>query len=131
MDIMCVLICLQVCFRSDMKHKNDASNMVGNLQVVRIYSFMKEIKVYIHVHASYIIFFFVTKRNNFIILVICAFLAWLKPLQSLWKFLSRWKLLTASQVVRLVTSNNKLNFVKINMRKTLLAWKLCDLWGVR
>ena len=31
----------QVCFHSDMKHKNDVSVMVGCLQVMRIYSFMK------------------------------------------------------------------------------------------
>ena len=37
--------------------------MVGCLQVVRIYSFMKEIKVFIS--ASYIVFLFKTE-NNFI-----------------------------------------------------------------
>ena len=30
-----------------MKHKNDMSDTIGCLQIVRIYSFMKEIKVYI------------------------------------------------------------------------------------
>ena len=35
---------LQVCFHSAIKHENDVSNMVGCLQVVRIYGFMKEIK---------------------------------------------------------------------------------------
>ena len=45
-----------------MKHENDASNIVGRLQVVTSYSFMKEITVYIH--ASYIVFFFVTMKTN-------------------------------------------------------------------
>ena len=31
-----------------MKHGNDVSNMTGCLQVVRVYSFMKEFKVYNH-----------------------------------------------------------------------------------
>ena len=48
MDSTCVLIGLQVCFHSTMKHENDVSNMVGCLQAVRFYSFMKEIKVYIY-----------------------------------------------------------------------------------
>ena len=42
---MCVLIGLQMCFHSAMKHENEVSNMVGCLQVVRIYIFMKEIEV--------------------------------------------------------------------------------------
>ena len=41
------LIGLKVCFHSAMKHENDVSNMVDCLQVVRSYSFMKEIKVHI------------------------------------------------------------------------------------
>ena len=61
-----------------MKHKNDVSNMVGYLiQVMRIYSFMKEIKVYIR--TSYIIFLFVKTENNFIKEikhVLCVFIAW-------------------------------------------------------
>ena len=62
---MCVLIGQQVCFHSAMKHKNDASNLIGYLQVVRIYSFMKEIKLYIL--ASYIVLLFVKmETNNFI-----------------------------------------------------------------
>ena len=44
LDSTCVLIGLKVCFHSAMKHENDVSNMVGCLQVVRIYSFIKEIK---------------------------------------------------------------------------------------
>ena len=48
-----------------MKHENDASNVVGCLQVVRIYSFIKEIKVY--TGASQVVVFFVkTENNNFI-----------------------------------------------------------------
>ena len=75
---MYVLIDLQVCFHSAMKHKNDVSNMVDCLQVVKIYSFMKEIKVIIH--ASYIVFLFVkTKNDNFVKETkqfLCAFIAW-------------------------------------------------------
>ena len=37
-------------------------DMIGCLQVFRIYSFMKEIKV--HIHASYIVFLFVKKENK-------------------------------------------------------------------
>ena len=51
-----------VCFDSATKHENDESNMVNCLQVVRIYSFMKDIKVYIH--ASYIVSLIVNTENN-------------------------------------------------------------------
>ena len=57
MDSTCVLIGLQVRFHSAMKNENDVSNVVGCLQVKRIYSFMKEIKVY--KRTLYIVFFFV------------------------------------------------------------------------
>ena len=54
-----------VFMHSAMKHENDVSSMVCCLQVVRIYSFMKEIKVY--VRALYIVFLFVKTENiNFI-----------------------------------------------------------------
>ena len=70
-------------------------------QVVRIYSFMNEIKVCIR--ASYIVFLNVKTENiNFIKEikhVFRAFIAWWKPRQSLWKFSSRWKILNASRVV--------------------------------
>ena len=69
------------------------SNVVGNLQVVRMYSFMKEIKVYIR--ASYIVFLFAkTQNNNFIKEIkhfLCAFVARRNSWQSLWEFSSRWK----------------------------------------
>ena len=38
------------------------SNTVGGLQVLRIYNFIKEIKVYRR--ASYIVFLFVKRENN-------------------------------------------------------------------
>ena len=59
LDRVCILIMigLQV-------HKNDMSDMIDCLQVVRIYRFMKEIKLY--VRASYIVFLFVKTENNFI-----------------------------------------------------------------
>ena len=38
LDSTCVLIGLQECFHSSMKHENDVSNMVDCLRVVRIYS---------------------------------------------------------------------------------------------
>ena len=67
---------LQVCFHSAMKHKNN--NMVSSLQLLRIYSFKKEIKVYIR--ASYMVFLFEkTESNNFmneIKNLLCAFIAW-------------------------------------------------------
>ena len=49
-------------FHGATKHENDVNDMIGWLQVVRIYSFMKEIKVYIR--ASYIVFLFVKSENN-------------------------------------------------------------------
>ena len=45
-----------------MKHENGVSNMVGCLQVVKIYSFMKNIEVY--KRASYIALLFVKTKNN-------------------------------------------------------------------
>ena len=76
------------CFHSAMRHENGCLC----LQVVRSYSFMKEIQVYIL--ALYIVFPFVmTENNNFIKEikhVISAFIAWWKPRKSLRKFSSRW-----------------------------------------
>ena len=72
------MIGLKVCFHSAMKHKNYVSNVVGLLQVVRIYNFMKEMTLYSR--ASYIVFFFAkTENNNFIKEikhVLRAFIAW-------------------------------------------------------
>ena len=45
-----------------MKHENDVSNMVAFLQVVRIYSFVKKIEVYVRV--PYIVFLFVKTENH-------------------------------------------------------------------
>ena len=45
-----------------LKHENEASGMIGCFQVVRIYSFMKKIKLYIQ--ASHIVFLFVRSENN-------------------------------------------------------------------
>ena len=59
LDSTCVLIDQQLCFHSAMKHENDVSDMVGCLQVVRIYSFMKDIKVHVCVRTSDIVFLFV------------------------------------------------------------------------
>ena len=47
----------QVCFHSTMKDENTVIDMTWCLQIVRNYSFMKEIKLYMHV--SYIVFLFV------------------------------------------------------------------------
>ena len=88
---MCVLIGQEMCFHSVMKHENDVSNVVSCLQVVKIYSFMKEIKVYIR--ALHIVFLFFKKKNNNFIKeikhVVRASIAWWKPWQSLWEFSSR------------------------------------------
>ena len=71
-----------------MRHENGVSNVVGCFHVVRIYSFVDEIKVYLH--ASYIVFLFVKTENNIfkkeIKHVLRAFIAWWKPQQSLWEF---------------------------------------------
>ena len=77
---------------SVMKHENNLSIMVGCLQVVSVYSFMKEIKAY--KHALIIVFLFLKMKNNFIKEikhVLHASTAWWKPRQNWWKFLSRWK----------------------------------------
>ena len=76
-----------MCFHSAMKHENDVSDLIGCLQVVRIYSFTKEIKFY--TRASYIVFLFVKSENNFIKqikYVLRDFIAWWKSRQSLWEF---------------------------------------------
>ena len=57
---MCILTGQQVCFHSAMKHENNVCSMVGCLQVVRIYSFIKEIKL----HVSYIVFVLVKTKNS-------------------------------------------------------------------
>ena len=54
-----LLIGQQVYFQSAMKHENDVSHIIGCLQVVRIYCFMKK-KLYICV--SYIAFPFVKSK---------------------------------------------------------------------
>ena len=53
-----------MCFHSALKPENHVSDMIG-CQVVRIYSFMKEIKLYIR--TLYIVFLFF-KTENIIIL---------------------------------------------------------------
>ena len=65
MDSTCVLIGQQACFHSAMKHENDVRKMVGCLKVIRIYSFMKEIKVY--PRASYISSFSLLRRKIIIL----------------------------------------------------------------
>ena len=109
MDSSCVLIGLQVCFHSAMKHEKWREQYGWCcLQVVRIYSFMKKIEVYIC--ASYIVFLFVkTENTNFIKEikhVLRAFIARWKPLQSLWEFSSRWKPSTAYRVFTNLLSNS-------------------------
>ena len=52
-----------MCFHSAIKHENDVRNMVSclQLQMVRIYSVMKEAKL---TRASYIVFLIVKLKNN-------------------------------------------------------------------
>ena len=63
-----------------MKHWNDISNIVCFLQVVKIYSFMRQIKL--HKRASCIVFLFVKAKNNDFIKetkhVLRAFIVWWK-----------------------------------------------------
>ena len=62
-----------------MKHENDVSNTVGCVQVVRIYSFTKEIKLYIQGLHYRLSFCQVGKLKNFlkeIKHVLPAFIAW-------------------------------------------------------
>ena len=114
MDSTCVLIGQRVCFHSAMNYENDVSNMVGCLQVVKIWNFTKETKLY--KRASEIVFLFVMMQNNNLIKeiqhVLRAFIAWWKPLQSVWEFSTRWKPLTASRVFTDLLSN----FLKCSRR---------------
>ena len=141
MDSTCFLIGLQVCFYSAMKHENDVYNMVGCLQVVRIYSFMKEIKVYIR--ALYIVFLFVkTENNNFIKEIkhaLPAFIAWWKPCpvvvvvrQSLWELSSRWKpwlCLGFSRICCRILTNVRLGFYQaIKARRNCFISKNEQSW---
>ena len=90
MDDTCVLIGLQVCFHSAMKHENGMSNVVCLSQ--RIYSthFVNRPS-----------FFLLTMKHVF-----HAFIACWKPWQSLWEFSSRWKPSTASRVFTDLLSNS-------------------------
>ena len=50
-----------------MKHEKDVRDGIDCLQVVRIYSFMKEIKLYNYKRASYIVALYVnSETNNFV-----------------------------------------------------------------
>lgn len=51
----------QMCFLKVMKHKNDVSDVIGFLQLVKIYSLLNETKLYNQ--ALYIVFFFVELEN--------------------------------------------------------------------
>ena len=101
------------------------SNMVGCLQVVRIYSFMKEIKVYIR--ASYIVFLFVNNENNNFIKeikhVVHAFITCWKSRQCLWEFSSWWKPSTASQVFTELLSNSPKLLPRFH--QAMKAWRTC------
>mgnify|MGYP001794487453 CR=1 FL=1 len=48
-----------------MKHKNDLSDITVSLQIVRIYGFVKDIKLY--KRALYIVFLFVMSKNTNIV----------------------------------------------------------------
>ena len=58
---MCILIGQHECFYNVMKHENKVSNMVGSLQVLRIYIFMKEIKLYTYVLHITMVFLLILK----------------------------------------------------------------------
>ena len=92
LDSTCLLIGLQACFHSAMKHE---SNVVW---LVRIYS----TRFVYHLSLN-------DENNNFIKEikhVVCASIACWKPRQSLREFLSRWKPLTASRVFTDLLSNS-------------------------
>ena len=97
----------QACFHSAMRSEYDVSDTIACLHVLRIYRFVKEIKLYIC--ALYIIFLFVkSEKNRFTKAtehVLCTFTAWWNPRQSLWEFSSRWKQ-TASQIFTDLFSNS-------------------------
>ena len=107
---MCVLIGLQVCFHSAMKHENDVSRC--GLTVSELWE--------ITVSALYIVFLFVkTENNNFIKeikhVVRASIVCW-KPRQSLWEFSSWWKSSTVSHVFTDLLSNSpkrsQISFIK-------------------
>ena len=77
-----LLIGQQVCFDSCMKHENDVSDLFGCLQVIRICSFMREIKLYI-------VYLYVKSENDYFIKkikhVLRSFIAWWKPRRTFGK----------------------------------------------
>ena len=84
----CVLIGLQVCFHSAMKHENDVSNVVWlspSCEKLQFHERNQSIHVY-ELHISS--FSLLNTENNFIKEikhVILSFKAWWKPRQSLWE----------------------------------------------
>ena len=105
MDSTCVLIGLQVCFHSAMKHENWGEQC--GLTVLELWEFT--------VGASYIVFLFVNNENNNFIKeikhVLPAFIACWKPWQRLWEFSSRRKpetdlFSTASRIFTDLLSNS-------------------------
>ena len=78
------------------------------IQVVRIYSYLKEIKL--HRHFIYRFFLCWVGKLLFCIKeikpVFRSFIAWWKPRQSLWELSSRWKLSNASRVFTDLLSNS-------------------------
>ena len=82
MDSTCILIGQQVCFHSALNHKS----MVGCLQVVRIYNFMKEIKYSFTLRKSFFCFLgrkIIILWKKLINHVLRAFITWWKSRQSL------------------------------------------------
>ena len=67
-----------MCFHSAMKFGNGVSDMGLCLQIVKFYSYVKLVTLYIR--ASYIVFLFVKSKNiNFIKEIkhfLCAFIVW-------------------------------------------------------
>ena len=101
--------------------------LVGYLQVVRIYNFMKEIKVYIR--ASYIVFLLLPTDEKKIIKVINHVLfvsiAWWKPRQSLWEFSSGWKPSTSTVSRVSLICFRILPNVRLEFHQTMLAQRQC------
>ena len=147
LDSMCILIAHQVCFHSATKYENDVSDIIGWFQIVRIYSFTKEINIY--KHALCVIILVVKLENNYSLTeikhVFCIFIA-LRKLGNIYEnSLSRSKCFIASQIFNDLLSNSpkhspwfsldyeaKLNLLRAKwpMEMTLIS-SFCSVYWMR
>ena len=64
---MCVSIGQLVCFHTTMKHESDVNDMIGCLQVQKIYSLIQERNKTIYIYAFRISYFSLLTRKKIIV----------------------------------------------------------------